>query len=70
MYFDYGEKEGFKGITEGNQNCEKILREGSHRIPVQRFNGKSGHNYQFWRSRSGNILKHHSDVFQKNPMEK
>ena len=70
IYFDYGEKEGFKGITEGNQNCEKILREGSHRIPVQPFNGKSGHNYQFWRSRSGNILKHHSDVFQKNPMEK
>jgi S-formylglutathione hydrolase FrmB len=70
IYFDYGEKEGFNGITEGNQNFEKVLREGSHQISVQPFNGKSGHNYQFWRSRSGNILKHHSDVFQKTPMEK
>ena len=70
IYFDYGEKEGFNGITEGNQNFEKVLREGSHQISVQPFNGKSGHNYQFWRSRSGNILKHHSDVFQKTSMEK
>ena len=70
IYFDYGAKEGFNGITEGNQNFGKVLREGSHQIPVQPFNGKSGHNYQFWRSRSGNILKHHSDVFQETPMEK
>ena len=65
VYFDYGSKEGFDGITEGNKNFEKLLREGSHQIPLQSFNGKSGHNYQFWRSRSGNILRHHSDVLQK-----
>jgi len=65
IYFDYGEKEGFKEITRGNQNFEKALKERSHQIPVQPFNGKSSHNYQFWRSRSGNILQHHSDVFQK-----
>ncbi len=65
LYFDYGSKEGFDRITEGNKNVEKLLREGSHEIPVQPFNGKSGHNYQFWRSRSGNILRHHSDIFQK-----
>jgi S-formylglutathione hydrolase FrmB len=66
IYFDYGEKEGFQGITRGNQNFEKALREGSHQIPVQPYNGKASHNNQFWRSRSGNILQHHSDVFQKN----
>jgi S-formylglutathione hydrolase FrmB len=65
IYFDYGEKEGFRGVTEGNQNFEKALNEGSHQIPVQPFNGKAGHNYQFWRSRSGNILRHHSESFQK-----
>ncbi len=70
IYFDYGEKEGFQGITRGNQNFEKALNEGSHQIPVQPFNGKSNHNYQFWRSRSGNILQHHSDVFEKGPAEK
>ena len=70
IYFDYGEKEGFQRITRGNQNFEKALKEGSHQVPVQSFNGKSAHNYQFWRSRSGNILKHHSDVLQKNPLEK
>jgi enterochelin esterase-like enzyme len=70
IYFDYGEKEGFQGITRGNQNFEKALNEGSHQIPVQPFNGKSSHNYQFWRSRSGNMLRHHSDVFQKSPIEK
>jgi len=66
IYFDYGEKEGFQRITRGNQNFEKALREGSHQIPVQPYNGKASHNNQFWRSRSGNILQHHSDVFQKN----
>ncbi len=63
LYFDYGSKEGFDGITEANKIFEKLLKEGNHQIPVQPFNGASGHNYQFWRSRSGNILQHHSDVF-------
>jgi enterochelin esterase-like enzyme len=70
IYFDYGKKEGFNGITKGNQNFEKALKEGSHQIPVQPFNGKSKHNNQFWRSRAGNILQHHSDVFQKDNFEK
>ncbi len=70
LYFDYGSKEGFDGITEGNKIFEKQLREGSHRIPVQSFNGKSGHNSQFWRSRSANILQHHSDALQKASSEK
>ena len=70
LYFDYGSKEGFDWITEGNRDFEKVLREGSHQIPLQSFNGKSGHNYQFWRSRSGNILQHHSGVFQKVLIEK
>jgi len=64
LYFDYGSKEGFDGITEGNKNFEKLLKEGNRQIPVQPFNGKSGHNYQFWRSRTGIILRHHSDVFK------
>jgi len=70
LYFDYGSKEGFDGITEGNKNFEKLLKEGNHQIPEQPFNGKSGHHYQFWRSRSGNILQHHSDVLQKVLLEK
>jgi S-formylglutathione hydrolase FrmB len=65
LYFDYGSKEGFDGIMEGNKSLEKHLNERNRQIPVQPFNGKSGHNYRFWRSRSGNILQHHSDVFQK-----
>ena len=64
LYFDYGLKEGFAGITEGNKEFEKLLREVGHQIPVQPLNGKSGHNYQFWRSRSGNILQYHSDVLK------
>ena len=64
IYFDYGEKEEH-WIVEGNQKFEEMLKERSHQIPVQPFNGKAGHNYQFWRSRSGNMLQHHSDVFQK-----
>jgi S-formylglutathione hydrolase FrmB len=67
LYFDYGMREGFQGITKGNRNFEEALEEGSHQIPVQPFNGKSGHNYLFWRSRSGNILQHHSEVFRKIP---
>ena len=70
IYFDYGANEGFEGITKGNQNTEKTLKESSHQIPVQSSNGKAGHNYQFWRSRSGNILKHHSDHFEKGPFER
>jgi S-formylglutathione hydrolase FrmB len=70
LYFDYGSKEAFDRIMEGNRDFEKVLREGSHQIPLQSFNGKSGHNYQFWRSRSGNILQHHSDIFQKVHIEK
>ena len=70
LYFDYGQKEAFEGIAKGNQNFEKALKEVSHQIPVEPFNGKSKHNNQFWRSRSGNMLRHHSDVFQKNPVEK
>ncbi len=65
LYFDYGSNEGFDAITEGNKIFEKQLKEVSHQIPVQSFNGKSGHNFNFWRSRSGNMLQHHSDVFQK-----
>ena len=65
LYFDYGSNEGFDGITEGNKIFERQLREGSHQIPVQSFNGKSGHNFKFWRSRSANLLQHHSDVFRK-----
>jgi len=64
LYFDYGSKEEFGGITEGNKKFEDLLREGNHQIPVQPFNGKSKHNYQFWRSRSGSILRHHSDVLK------
>jgi S-formylglutathione hydrolase FrmB len=65
LYFDYGLKESFDWITEGNKNFERLLDEESHQIPLQPLNGKSAHNYQFWRSRSGNTLKHHSDIFQK-----
>jgi enterochelin esterase-like enzyme len=64
LYFDYGSKEGFDGITEGNKGFAKLLEKGNRQIPVQPFNGKSGHNYQFWRSRAGNILQHHSDFLR------
>lgn len=67
LYFDYGSEENFQGITKGNRNFEKALKEESHQIPVQPFNGKSGHQYLFWRSRSGIVLQHHSDVFMKIP---
>ena len=63
IYFDYGEKEALSWIIEGNQNFEETLKEGNHQIPRQSFNGNAEHNYLFWRSRSGNMLKHHSDVF-------
>lgn len=70
LYFDYGSKEGFDWITGGNKDLERLLKEKSHQIPILPFNGKSGHNNQFWRSRSGNILQHHSNVFQKAFLEK
>lgn len=66
FYFDYGEKEGVEEIIHGNKNFEKVTNERSHQIPVQPFNGGAGHNYKFWRSRSGNILKHHSDILKRN----
>ena len=62
IYFDYGEKEGYSWITGANQKIERILNREGHQVPRQPFNGEAGHNYQFWRSRSGNILQHHSDV--------
>ncbi len=65
IYFDYGEKEGYSWIMRGNQSFENALDRKGHQIPVQPFNGNSEHNYQFWRSRSGNILRHHSDIFLK-----
>ncbi len=70
LYYDYGAKEGIDGITEGNKRFEKLLGGGSRQIPVQPFNGKSGHNYQFWRSRAGMILRHHSDALQRTLPEK
>jgi len=70
LYFDYGSKEKFDWITGGNKDLERLLKEKSHQIPILPFNGKSGHNNQFWRSRSGNILQHHSNVFQKAFLEK
>ena len=59
IYFDYGDNENYSGITEGNRNFERAIGEGSHQIPAQMFNGRAGHNYQFWRSRLGNVLRHH-----------
>jgi enterochelin esterase-like enzyme len=70
LYFDYGSKEGFDGITEGNKSFEKLLKGGNRQIPVQPFNGKSEHNYQFWRSRAGIILRHHSDALQRTLLGK
>ncbi len=61
IYFDYGKNEDYSGITVGNKNFEKATGEGSHQVSVQSFNGSAGHNYQFWRSRLGNVFKHHSD---------
>ncbi|MBM4341240.1 MAG: hypothetical protein FJ110_17050 [Deltaproteobacteria bacterium] len=66
IYFDYGQKEGYAWITEGNKNFEKALGERRHHIAIQPFNGNSEHNYQFWRSRTGNILQHHSENFKKS----
>jgi S-formylglutathione hydrolase FrmB len=70
IYFDYGEREKPQWVVEGNRNFEATVKERTHQIPAQPFNGKAGHNYQFWRSRSGNILKHHSDVFRRGLLGK
>jgi enterochelin esterase-like enzyme len=60
IYFDYGAKEGFAPIQEGNKNLEKLLGVPNRMIPAQPYNGKAGHNYLFWRSRLGTVLEHHS----------
>jgi enterochelin esterase-like enzyme len=65
IYFDYGEKEGYPWITRANENFERILNRIGHQVPRQPFNGEAGHNYQFWRSRSANILQHHSGVLRR-----
>jgi enterochelin esterase-like enzyme len=65
IYFDYGEKENYSGITEGNRSFEKATGEGSHQVSSQPFNGKAGHHYLFWRSRLGNVLRHHSDQLKQ-----
>ncbi len=67
IYFDYGMNENFKWITQGNRNFEKALKEKSHQISVQPFNGNSTHIYLFWRSRLGNVLQHHSKIFKTIP---
>jgi enterochelin esterase-like enzyme len=64
MYFDYGTNEGYEMIIGGNQNLERLLYTGGHKIHPQAFNGKAGHNYQFWRSRAANVLRHHSSFFE------
>lgn len=60
IYFDYGAKELYDVIKEGNQRLEEILGVSSRMISVQPYNGKAGHNYLFWRSRLGTVLEHHS----------
>jgi enterochelin esterase-like enzyme len=60
IYFDYGAKEGFAPIREGNKHLEEALGVSSRMIPPQPYNGKAGHNYLFWRSRLGIVLEHHS----------
>jgi len=64
MYFDYGAKDKFEIIIRGNQHMEILLHTWSHGIPPQTSNGNGGHNYQFWRSRTANVLLHHSQFFE------
>jgi len=48
LYFDYGSKEGFEGVTEGKQRFwRRCWEKEAIQIPLQSFNGKSGHNYHF-----------------------
>lgn len=60
IYFDYGARERFKAIKEGNRGLEEILGVSSRMISPQPYNGGAAHNYLFWRSRLGNVLLHHS----------
>jgi hypothetical protein len=60
IYFDYGAKELYDVITDGNKRLEEVLGVLSQMILVQPYNGKAGHNYLFWRSRLGIVLEHHS----------
>jgi hypothetical protein len=60
IYFDYGAKERFDVIREGNKRLEQCLGVQGRMISAQPFNGKAEHNYLFWRSRLGNVLEHHS----------
>jgi hypothetical protein len=60
IYFDYGAKELYKVIPDGNKRLEEVLGVPSRMVPAQPYNGKAGHNYLFWRSRLGNVLEHHS----------
>ena len=64
IYFDYGARERFDTIREGNKRLEKALDVTGHMISVQPYNGKAEHNYLFWRSRIGNILEHHSRLLK------
>jgi enterochelin esterase-like enzyme len=64
IYFDYGAKELYDVIKEGNQRLEHCLGVSSRMISVQPYNGKAGHNYLFWRSRLGNVLVHHSRLLR------
>jgi enterochelin esterase-like enzyme len=64
IYFDYGARESFDAILEGNQRLEQCLGVSSRMIPVQTYNGKAEHNYLFWRSRMGNILEHQSNYLR------
>jgi len=60
IYFDYGARESFDAIREGNQRLEQCLGVTGRMISVQPYNGKAEHNYLFWRSRMGAVLEHHS----------
>jgi hypothetical protein len=60
IYFDYGAKELYDVIKDGNKRLEEVLGVSSRMISVQPYNGKAGHNYLFWRSRLGIVLEHHS----------
>jgi hypothetical protein len=64
IYFDYGAKERFAPIQEGNKHLEETLGVTSRMISAQPYNGKAGHNYLFWRSRLGNVLEHHSRLLR------
>jgi enterochelin esterase-like enzyme len=64
IYFDYGARERFDAILEGNQRLEQCLGVTGRMISVQPYNGKAEHNYLFWRYRMGNVLDHHSRLLR------